>query len=161
MVNGLLIHLCRTAPSLENLQDEEIESVDQVSIDYLAFEVGEALDNQRRRHEFGLPLGQAESLKLVDFAARAIADSYDRLRQFKCRNGDDALLGCAQCGKAVISVADNTGYERRFKVDHHMPRHCHDVGAALAGCREQNYRTWFKQLVNLRQRQILHLVRDS
>jgi hypothetical protein len=47
MVDRLRILLRRIAPSLENLQDEEIEFVDEMGIDDLAFEVGEALCNQR------------------------------------------------------------------------------------------------------------------
>ena len=77
MVNGLRILLRRIAPSLEHFQNKEIEFVDEMGIDNLAFEVGEALGNQRRRHTLGWRLRQAESLELVDIAARAIADSHD------------------------------------------------------------------------------------
>ena len=53
MVDGLRIPICWIAPGLDNFQDEEIEFVDEVCIDYLAFEVSEALGNQRRCHTFG------------------------------------------------------------------------------------------------------------
>jgi hypothetical protein len=69
MMNGLRILLCRVCPSLENLQNEEVEFVDEMGIDYLAFEVGEALGNQRRRHTLGRCLRQAEALELIDIAA--------------------------------------------------------------------------------------------
>jgi hypothetical protein len=37
MVNGFRVLLCRITPSLENLQNKEIEFVDEMGIDYLAF----------------------------------------------------------------------------------------------------------------------------
>ena len=58
MVNGLWILLRRIAPSLEHLQNEEIEFVDEMGIDNLAFEVGETLGYQRRRHTLGWRLRQ-------------------------------------------------------------------------------------------------------
>ena len=69
MVNSLWVLLCRVRPSLEHLQNKKVEFVDEVGIDYLAFEVGEALGNQRRRHALGRRLRQAESLELVYIAA--------------------------------------------------------------------------------------------
>ena len=40
--------LRRIGPSLDHLQNEEVEFVDELRIDYLAFEVGKALGHQRR-----------------------------------------------------------------------------------------------------------------
>jgi hypothetical protein len=57
---------------------------------------------------------------------------------------------------AVIGVADDTGNQRRFELDHHVPGHHHHVGAAFAGSRQQNHWTRFEQLVDLCERQIFH-----
>jgi hypothetical protein len=121
MVNGLWILLRRIMPSFEDLENKEIEFVDEMGIDNLAFEVGETLGYERRRHTLGWRLRQTESLELVDIAARAITDSHDYLRQLQCRKGNYALLRLPQCSKAVIGVADDTGNQWRFKLDHHMP----------------------------------------
>jgi len=161
MVNGLRILPCRVRPSLEHLQNEEIEFVDEMGIDYIAFEVGEALGNQRRRNTLGWCLRQAESLELVDIAARAITYSYDYLCQTQRRNSDYAFLRRSQCSKAVIGVTHDTSYHWRFKIYHHMPRHSHDIGLTFTGGRQQNHRAGFEQLVDLRQRQILHGVCNS
>ena len=149
MVNGLRILPCRVRPSLEHLQNEEIEFVDEMRIDHLAFEVGEALRNQGRRYTLGWHLRQAKSLELIDIAARAITDTYDDMRQLLRRYSDYALFRCTQRSKAVIGVANDTSYQRRFKLDHHMPGHCHDVGATLADGRQQNNRSGFEQLVDI------------
>jgi len=69
-------------------------------------------------------------------------------RQLQRRNGDHALFRRPQRGKAVIGVADDTGNQRRFKLDHHVPGHRHDVGAALVGGRQQDYRARFEQLID-------------
>src|ERR1035438_8640511 len=161
VVNGLRIPLRRVDPGLEDLQNEEIELVNEPGIDHLAFEIGETLGHQRRRYAFGWRLRQTESLELVYIAARAVTDSDDFGGQFQRWKSNHALFGCPQRGKAVIGVADDTGHQRRFKLDHHMPGHGHDVGAALAGGREQDHRAGFEQLVDLRQRQILHHVCNS
>ena len=161
VVNGLRILLCWVDPGLEDLQNEEFELVNETGIDHLALEVGETTGHQRRRYTLGWRLRQTESLQLVYIAARAVADSHDYGRQFQPRNGNHALFRSQQCGKAVIGIADDTGNQRRFKLDHHMLGHRHDVGAALVGGRQQNHRTGFEQLVDFRQRQIFHDVRGS
>ena len=135
--------------------------MNEPGIDHFAFEVGETLGHQWRRYAFGRRLRQTESLELVYIAARAVTDCDDFGGQLQRWKSDYALFRCPQRGKAVIGVADDAGHQRRFKFDHHMPGHRHDVGAALMSGREQNHGTGFEQLVDLRQRQIFHHVCNS
>ena len=152
MVDGLGILLRGVGPSLEYFKDEKIVPVYETSITHLAFEIRETLGYERRRHAFGWHRRQTKRLELLHVAARTVADFHNFGRQLQCRNGDHALFRRPQCGKAVIGAADDTGNQRRFKLDHHMPGHRHDVGAALVGGRQQDHRARFEQLVDFRQR---------
>src|SRR5208282_2588937 len=112
MVDGLWILLSGIDPGLEHFKDEEIVLVDETGIGHLAFEIGETLGHQRRRHALGWRRRQSESLELLYVPARAVADFHDFGRQFQRRNSDHALFGRPQCGKAVIGAADDTGNQR-------------------------------------------------
>src|ERR1035437_8109025 len=156
MMDGLRVFLRRIMPGLEDLQDEEIEFVHQMGINNPTFEIGKALGHQRRRYAFGWHRRQGESLELVNVPSRAVADGHDFVRQFQRRNGDYALFRGSQRRMAKISVADDTGDQRRLetppqgpRLHHHVPRHHHHVGAALVCCGQQNHRTRFEQLVDL------------
>ena len=50
MVDGLWVLLRRISPSLDHFQDEEIEFVDEMGIDNLAFEIRTALVDKWRLH---------------------------------------------------------------------------------------------------------------
>jgi len=65
MVDGLRILLRRVNPGFSHFQDEEVELVDETGIDYLAFEVGEALGYQRRHHTSGRDRRQTEPLEFI------------------------------------------------------------------------------------------------
>ena len=65
MVNGLRIFLRRIDPGLEHFEDEEIVLVDETGIGHLAFEIGETLGYQRRRHALGWRRRQTKSIELL------------------------------------------------------------------------------------------------
>ena len=75
MVDGLRMLLGRISPGFDDFKDEQVELADEPGIDHLAFEVGEALGHQRRRHILGWHRRQAESLELVHVPPRAITDT--------------------------------------------------------------------------------------
>ena len=76
---------------------------------------------------------QPELFELRDVAARAVADIHDFLRKVRHRNAYYALFRRLQCGTTVIDITDDTGRQRRLRLDHLVPGHRHDVGAAVAG----------------------------
>jgi len=63
--------------------------------------------------------------------------------------GNRAFTGGTQRREAIIVAADEAGDLRLLELDHHMPRHRHDVGAAFARGRQQNDRSRFEQLIDL------------
>jgi len=69
MVDGLRIFLLRIDPGLEHFQDKHAVLVNEASIGYLAFEVGETFSHERRSHSFGGHRRQTESRELVHVAA--------------------------------------------------------------------------------------------
>src|SRR5664280_408099 len=150
MVDGLGILLRGVGPSLEYFKDEKIVPVHETSITHLALEIRKTLGDQRRRHALGWHPRQTQRFELLHVAARAVADFHNFGRQLQRRNGDHALFRRPQRGKTEIGVADETGNQRRFKLDHHMPGHRHDVGAALVGGRQQDHRARFEQLIDFR-----------
>src|ERR1017187_1488533 len=91
MVDGLRILLRRVDPGLEHFKDEEIVGVDETCIDHMAFEIGETLSYQRRRHALSWHRRQTEFLELLHVAARAVADFHDFGRQ--CQSRKAALAG--------------------------------------------------------------------
>ena len=152
MVDGLWMLLGRVCPGFDHFKNEEIVLVDEMSIDHLAFKVGEALGHQRRRDTLGWCWRQTKSLELVHISPRAVTDTHDLGRKFRRWNGDYSLFRRPQSTKAVIGVADDTGNHRRLKLDHHVPGHRHHIGMTLVSGRQQDYRTRFEQLVDFRQR---------
>lgn len=144
MVDGLGVVLRRVRPGFQHLDDKEVVSVDKAGVGYLAFEIGKTFGHERRRYALRRRGRQSERDKFVDVAARAVADIHDFGRQFQRRDGDDAFTGCPQRGKAVIGAADDTTDQWRLKLDHHMPGHRHDVGAAMAGGRQEDHRSRFE-----------------
>jgi|ERR1017187_41388 nucleotide-binding universal stress UspA family protein len=144
MVDCLWILSCPIDPSLQDLQNEEIEPVDETSIDYLAFEIREAFSHEGRRHALGSHRRQSKSLEFVHVTTRTVAYRHYFARQFKCRNSDHAFLCRLQSGKAVISVADNTCDKRRLEFNHRVPGHCHDIRASLVSGRQQGHWAGFK-----------------
>jgi len=104
---------------------------------------------------------QAEAFELLHVPARTVADLHDCRRQLACANGDYALFRRPQRGEAVIGAADDTGDQRRFELDHHVPRHRNDVGAALVRRRQKDHRPRLEQLIDFRQGQIAHGCRPT
>src|SRR5208282_6412375 len=111
---------------------------------------GETLGHYRRRHALGC-WRQPESLEHLYVPARQLRTSTTLGASTSARAAITHSFVAPQCGKGVIGIADDASKQRRFKLDHHMPRHRHDVGAALAGGRQWDHRTRFEQLVDFGQ----------
>jgi hypothetical protein len=92
MMNGSRIFAGGIEPGLAHFQDEKIVSVDQAPIGHLAFQVGVAFFNERRRHAGGRRGRETETRELVDLLAGGVASAHHRRRQFQGRNIDHALL---------------------------------------------------------------------
>jgi|RhiMethySRZTD1v2_1073278.scaffolds.fasta_scaffold836342_3 hypothetical protein len=68
MVDGLGRFLFRIDPGLDPLEDEEVVAVDEPRVGHSAFDIGEALGNERRLDLLGRQLRQAEGGEFVDVA---------------------------------------------------------------------------------------------
>lgn len=130
--------LRRIDPGFQLLENEQIVLIHQTTVGHLALEIGETLCDQRGCNMFCWYRRQLKSFKLRNVAARAITDIHDILREVRGRNSDDAPFCRPQRRKAVIGLADDAGNKRWLKLDHHMPRHRHDVGTAVAGGGQQH-----------------------
>src|ERR1039457_5770503 len=51
--------------------------------------------------------------------------------------------------EAVIGATGNAGHQLRLELDHHVPGHGHDIGAAFARGRQQDDRARLEQLIDL------------
>ena len=115
--------------------------VDERRVLDLAFEIDEALGDERRRRP-------ASALILVRPKAANLSMSRPELLPISTTFSASSTAGIAithssrraQSGEAVIAFADDAGDERRLEVDHHVPRHGHDVGAAALGRGKQDDR---------------------
>jgi len=161
MMDGLGIAFRGINPRFEHFQDEKIIGADETRIDHFAFEIRKAFRYQRRNDAFGGYRRQRELVELSHIATRAITDPDHRGCQFDRRNGDHAFLRGPQRVKAVISVADDAGDEWGLEVDHHVPRHRHDIGASTLCSAQQHHRARFDQLVDFRQRQRFYGARSA
>ena len=148
MVNGPRILLRPVQPCLYNLEHKDGVGVDESGVDDPAFEVGEALRNERRGNARGRNRRQAEGLELVDPIAVTVADSDDLLRKLNGGDCDDALLRRPQRLETEVSVAYDTRYPRWLELDTHVPGHGHHIGAALVRGREHHDGPGLEQLVN-------------
>jgi hypothetical protein len=143
-------------PKLHHFEHEEVVLVDQARVCDFAFEVGEALGDEGRTHVLRGDRRQSETLELVGVASGRVAHADHFVSELCRRNRDDALLRRAQRGEAVIVAAHDAGDERRFEIDHHVPRHRHHIGSDLVSCRQQDDGAGFQNLVDLGQRQASH-----
>jgi ketosteroid isomerase-like protein len=152
MMQGLGILLPRIDPRREDLEDEQVVPAHQRAVDRPAFEVGEALDDQGRRDALGGCDRQPECREFVDIAPGGVADLHDLPCQSPGRDCDHALARRTQGGEAVVGLAHDAGDARRLELDHHVPRHRHDVGAAaFAPGREQHHGPRLDERVDLAQ----------
>ena len=83
----------RVGPDPDGFQDEEAVFVDERGIGYPAFDIGDALRDQRGLHVSGRKRRQLELGELVDGVARAIADVDHLACKIEGRDGDHALAG--------------------------------------------------------------------
>src|ERR1039457_5770502 len=81
MVNGLRILLRRIGPGLEHFENEQVVAVDQPPIGDSAFEIGETLRHEWRRHALGRERRQVDRGELIEIAARRISDLTHLRRQ--------------------------------------------------------------------------------
>jgi hypothetical protein len=153
MVDGLRVAFRGINPRFEHFQDEKVIGADETSIHHFTFEIRKAFGYQRRSDAFGWYRRQRQSVELRHIAARAITDLDHRGCQLNRWNGDHALSRSLQRIKAVITVADDTGDERGFKIHHHVPRHRHDIDVSPVSSGQQHHRARFDQLVHFRQGQ--------
>ena len=139
-------------PSLEYFQYEKVVLAHHSVIDDLAFEIGEALDDEWWSNQRCLGWRQMEFLELIQPAPGAVTYTHDLLRQIHRRNVEHAFFGRLQRREAVVVPADDAAHERWFEVHHRVPRHRHDVCSPLVSGRHHHHRSWFQQAVDARQR---------
>ena len=72
MMDRFGVPLRRVPPSLQRFEDEEVVFVDKAGVGDPAFEVGEALDHQRRCDAPRPRRSQADRLELADVAAQQL-----------------------------------------------------------------------------------------
>ena len=112
---------------LDDLEDEETVLFDEAGIHEIAFEVGIAFTNERRRDLLACYRAQPELFELVDVAAGGIADPNNFRRKVFGRDVDDAFPALADHVEAVVFAPDVAADEGGLKSHHHVPPHGHDV----------------------------------
>jgi len=146
----------RVDPDPDRLEDEEAVFLDQGRIRHAAFDIGEALGDQRRAHVLGRLGRQLEGVELVDVRARAVADVDHLGGEIDRGDGDHAFAALTQGFVAVIPRPDAAADERRRMLHHHVKAHRHDIGAAVVRGRHQDDRTGLEQPVGFGRGHLLH-----
>ena len=92
---------------LHHLEDEEVVLVDQRVVGETAFEIGVALDDQRRRDAISLLRGEPEAVELVDLRAGRVSDPDNRVGERRGRQVDHAFPALADEIEAVVAAGDD------------------------------------------------------
>jgi hypothetical protein len=124
-------------------------------IDELAFEIREALLDQRCFDLLTLTGRQVEARKFPDVAARAVADANDLGREIVGRDVDHAFAAFMDHLEAVVLIPDVAADEGGIEAHHHVPAHGHDVGLNAIGGAHENDRAGFKETPERVDRKIL------
>jgi hypothetical protein len=117
--------------SLHDFPDKETVFGNLASIGKLAFKVRITLLDQGSAHLCGRQGREFESLELVDFGTRTVANADGLIDEVGGGKVDDAFLAFGYKLEAVIGLPDVTGEESGYEFHHHVPAHGHDVRFAL------------------------------
>jgi hypothetical protein len=137
-------------PDPRRLKDEEVVRVRELGIDDPAFDVSQAVTEERSRHVLGRLRPEGVPLEFIHPIPRTVPDVDNGFGEIETGYSDDTFPGFPESPIAVIPGADDATDEWRVVLDHHMKAHRHHVGLVVIASGDHDDRAWLQYAISLR-----------